>query len=283
MRSVSLLAAAALVAAVAGCNPSLVKKGDPLYAYVQHKTYYLARPLSGPRWRNDNVFGTPPILAAGTEVTVTGIERSTPIYRISFSGPKACKPTCQTHWREPSDAAFKDRFQAIFHEKNPVDALGSQMKTFVTKHQVAQTMSPKDLLLTIGAPNRYVSKGDTAKWIYERRACDATGRLLAMPKLALDFKNGKLEKFEQLDSSKWYVTKEPVGKLTSLCEGVKQLPGDVPVRPAQAGEMSPGANPDTPQNTDMGGSTSSSPYPTGGTTGTGGSEGNAGPGGNVGP
>ncbi len=263
MRTTGLLAAAALVVAVAGCNPSLVKKGDPLYSFVQQKTYYLARPLSGPRWRNPNVFGAPPVLTAGQKVTVTGIERSTPVYRVDFTGPDACKGTCETHWREADDAAFKKKFESVFSAKDPLDGLGAQLKDLVAKHQVASSMTPAQLMLTIGVPNRIEKHGDTTKWIYERRACDATGRYLAMPKLALDFKGGKLVNFEELDSSKWYVTKEPMGKLTSLCEGVKELPGDVQTRPAQAGESDPNAVPDTPGNSDMGGSTNTGPSPGG--------------------
>lgn len=245
-----LLLAAPLALA---CNPALVKEGDPLHQYVG-KEYYLARPLSGPKYRTPNLYGEAskqPRLKTGTKVTVQSIERALPVFRIYFKYEKCPHGECMAHWREPDDAAFEKKFNEIFSPENPLEKLDAKVRDIVEKSQVAGNMTQEEVRLSIGDPNRVVDKDGKTRWIYERRACDAKGRLVAIPHIALVFDGDRLDDFENLDASEWYVTKEPVNKLSGLCEGVTSLPEDTPIAPAQSGDMGPNYTNENPGNTDL--------------------------------
>lgn len=237
---------APLALATLACNPSLVKKGDPLYSLVS-KTYYLARPLSGPRWRHPNIFGSRPMLMSGVKVTVTSIDRAPPLYRVTFTGPDKCKPDCVTHWRAENDADFKTLFNDVFMTKSPTAGLEPQLASIIEHHQVANTMTTHEVRLSIGDPSHIDEKDGKTIWTYELRACDTSGRLLERPRLELTFEKGKVESYKELSEKTWHVTDEPASHMSSLCEGIKQLNADtVPLRPAKDAEKSAATLPEKP-------------------------------------
>ena len=232
---------------LSACNPSQVKKGDPLYDYVG-TWYYLSMPLSGPKFRNTNMFGQKPFLGAGTKVRVTSVERvaktfhgdwlvsaeevrtlesleSQRIYRIHFDGPDVCRPRgCEANWRLPDDAAFKKRFAEEFVHDDPLAGIPSVRLGLIKAHRVAAWMSPKDVLLSFGEPNFVIQSFGRDHWIYESRECDSMMRLLAIPKLELVFEGAKLEEHEDLSPLDFYILLEPRGN-ESVCYDPRLDPG----------------------------------------------------------
>lgn len=224
---------------VAACNPSAVKKGDPLHAYVGTE-YYLAMPLSGPKFRNSNMFGQKPFLDAGTKVHVLSVERvdksfhsdwlvspdeihalepieSLRIYRIYFDGPEVCSPhPCEANWRLLDDAAFEKRFEKIFVHEDPLAGIPPKRLALIRKHQVASWMTPEDVVRSFGEPNFVISSVGVDRWIYEERVCDYSMRLLGIPKLELRFAGRELLDHEKLSRTDFYVVLEPRGNL-SVC------------------------------------------------------------------